>query len=120
MTDASPGTSVQESVVIDVWDVPDGRQDEVIAALREVLERLRLVDGFVDGRILASLDGTKVISYSMMRSAADRTLAVGQQDIRDGLQRLEAIAVPDRNTYDLSCVFTARPHGPTAVSPGAV
>ena len=110
----------QESVIIDVWEVPAGRHQEVIDALRELLERLRLMDGFVDGRIHASLDGTKVISYSMMRSAADHKLAVEREDIRERLQALEAIAAPHRNTYELVCVFTARPHGPTDFSSEAV
>jgi heme-degrading monooxygenase HmoA len=119
MADVLPQTSVQESVTIDMWDVSAGRQEEVTAALRTLLERLRLTDGFLDGRIFASGDGTKVISYSMMRSAADRQHALEQDGIRDGLQRLEAIAAPDRDSYELACVFTAHPHGPTVVSPGA-
>ena len=52
----------QESVIMDMWELPPGRQQEVIDALREVLEQLRASDGFVDGHIHASLDGTKVMS----------------------------------------------------------
>ena len=38
-----------ESVIMDMWEVPPGRQREVIEALRELLEQMRTVDGFVDG-----------------------------------------------------------------------
>ena len=57
-----------ESVIMDMWEVPPRRQHELIDALRELLEQMRTIDGFVDGRIHASLDRSKVISYSTMRS----------------------------------------------------
>ena len=110
----------KESAVVDIWEVPAGRQQEVIDALRDLLERLRLTDGFIDGRIHVALDGTKVISYSVMRSAADRKAAAEQEDVRERLQALEAIAVPDRNTIELVCVFTARPQGATDFSQEAL
>jgi hypothetical protein len=60
----------QESEIMDMWAVPSGRQQEVIDGLLGLFEQLRLIDGFVDGRVQAGLDGTKVMSYSRMRSAA--------------------------------------------------
>ena len=60
-----------ESVIMDMWEVPPGRQQEVIDALRGLIEEMRPMEGFVDGRVHASLDGSKVVSYSTMRSAAD-------------------------------------------------
>jgi hypothetical protein len=75
---------------------------------------------FSRGRIHASADGTKVISYSMMRSEADRKLIQEHEDTRELLEALEAVAVPQRNTYELVCVYTARPHtGATDVPRGA-
>ena len=96
-----------ESVIMDMWEVPPGRQREVIDALRELLEEMRSIDGFVDGRIHASLDGSKVVSYSTMRSAADHQSFQERDEIRERMQALEAIAVPHRSAYQLECVFTA-------------
>ena len=109
-----------ESVIMDMWEVPPARQQELIDALRELLEQARLIDGFVDGRIHASLDGSKVISYSTMRSAADHQRFQERDEIRERMQALEAIAVPHRSAYQLECVFTARTAtGPADVSQGA-
>ncbi len=105
---------------MDMWEVPPGRQREVIDALRELLEQMRTIDGFVDGRIHASLDGSKVVSYSTMRSAADHQRFQKRDEIRERMQALEAIAVPHRSAYELVCVFTASTEtGPAQASKGA-
>ena len=105
---------------MDMWEVPPGRQQELIDALRELLERMRRTDGFVDGRIHASLDGSKVVSYSTMRSAADHQSFQERDEIRERMRALEAIAVPHRSAYQLVCVFTDPAEtGPAQVSQGA-
>ena len=109
-----------ESVIMDMWEVPPGRQRELVDALRELLEQTRLIDGFVDGRIHTSLDGTKVISYSTMRSAADHERLQERDEIRERLQALESIAVSHRSAYQLECVYTAPTEtGPADVQLGA-
>ncbi len=92
---------------MDMWEVPPGRQQEVIDALRKLLEQMRTSDGFVDGRIHASLDGSKVISYSTMRSAADHQRFQERDAIRERMQALEAITVPHRSAYQVEYVFSA-------------
>ena len=93
-----------ESVIMNISEVPPGRQRELIDALPELLGQSRLIDGFVDGRIHASLDGSKVISYSTMRSAADHHRLEDRSEIREGLNALELIAVsqatPQRTVVD--------------------
>ena len=86
---------------------PSGRQQELIDQLRELLEQARRTDGFVDGRIHASLDGSRVVSYSTMRSAADNQGFQERDEIHERMQALEAIAVPHRSAYELVGVFTA-------------
>ena len=44
----------QELVIIDIWTVAPGRQQEMADALRAGLERLRLIDGFIEGDVLAN------------------------------------------------------------------
>ena len=110
----------QESVIMDMWEVPPGRRQELIDAPRKLLEQMRHIDGFVDGRIHASLDGSKVISYSTMRSAADHQRFQERDEIRARMRALEAIAVPHRSASQLECVFTAPVEtGPAQFSPGA-
>ena len=64
--------STQESVIIDIWTVPPGRQEEMINELRAAFERFRLIDGFIEGGVLANGDDTKMASYVRVRSSADR------------------------------------------------
>lgn len=110
----------QQSVIVDMWVVPAGHQQELVDGLLGLFEKLRLVEGFVDGGIYASLDGTKVMSYSRLRSATDQQLARNMENIRERLQALEAIAVPHRDYYDLAWMFTPpADRGPESVSHGA-
>ena len=48
-----------ESVIMNMSEVPPGRQRELIDALPELLGQSRLIDGFVDGRIHASLEAAR-------------------------------------------------------------
>ena len=42
----------QQSVIVDMWVVPAGHQQELVDGLLGLFEKLRLVEGFVDGRNL--------------------------------------------------------------------
>ena len=111
----------QQSVIVDMWVAAVGQQHELVDGLLGLFEKLRLVDGFVDGGIYASLDGTKVLSYSRMRSATDQQLARNLEDIRERLRALEAIALPHRDYYELAWMFTPPADGgPDSVSYGAL
>ena len=52
------------SIIVDSWHVPDGSQDEFMAALVDVFERLRMFDGFLDGQILRGVDRSRFVSYA--------------------------------------------------------
>ena len=87
--------------------------------LRELLEQTRRIDGFVDRRIHASLDGSRVVSYSTMRSAADHQSFQERDEIRERMQASSDRGSPPQRLR-LVCVFTAPAEtGPTQVSPGA-
>jgi len=110
----------QESVIVDTWVVRAGRQQELVDGLLGLFETLRLAEGFIDGGVYASRDGTKVLSYSRTRSAADQQSDRRLEDIRKRLQALDAIAVPHRDSYELAWVFTPpADRGPVSVTYGA-
>ena len=48
---ASNSDTPDRSIIVDSWSIPDGSQDEFMAALVDVFERLRTFDGFLDGQI---------------------------------------------------------------------
>ncbi len=101
-----------ESVIIDVWTVPDGRQQEATDGFMALFEALRVLDGFLDGRLHASVDGTALLSYVRMRSAADRQNAENRPEIRAQTRALREIARPHPHVYELLRIFVPAHHSP--------
>jgi hypothetical protein len=111
----------QESVIIDVWTVPSGRQEEMIDALLAAFEQLRLFDGFLEGGVLANGDSTKVAAFVRMRSPADRQQGAERAEVRERMDALSAIGSSHADTYERMWVI-APPHhaGPVQTSRGAL
>ena len=42
----------EQAIVIDLWTVPEDSREEFIDAMVTMYERLRVLDGFVEGQIL--------------------------------------------------------------------
>ena len=91
-----------ESVMIDIWTVPSGRQEEMTEGLRAAFEQFRLIDGFIGAGVLANYDGTKVASYVRMRSAADLQSALR-------MTRSVSACVPSRQSAAPTPMLTNAP-----------
>jgi hypothetical protein len=110
----------QESVMIDIWTVPSGRQKEMAEQLRDAFEDFRSIDGFREGGVLANQDGTKVAAYVRMRSPAELRRATEQVDVRERIGDLQEIGSSHADTYErLWVVAPPIEHGPVRVSYGA-
>jgi len=110
----------QELVIIDIWTVAPGRQQEMADALRAGLERLRLIDGFIEGDVLANWDETRVASFVRMRSAADWERATEDDEFVEQMRTLEAIGSSDGDAYErMAVIAPPKEHGPIDVSYGA-
>jgi heme-degrading monooxygenase HmoA len=88
------------SVVIDIWTVPSGREQEIIDALCAAFEQFRCMDGFIEGGVLANSDGTRIASYVKARSAADLQRGMEQEAIRERLRELERLGSSHRDAYE--------------------
>jgi heme-degrading monooxygenase HmoA len=109
----------QELVIIDIWTVAPGRQQEMAGALRAGLERLRLIDGFIEGDVLASWDETRVASFVRFRSAADWERATEDNEFVDQMRTLESIGSSDGDAYKrMAVIAPPKEHGPIDVSYG--
>ncbi len=95
----------QESLVINVWMVPDGNQNDLIAGLRGMYEHLRGHEGFVEGQIFESVDRTHVLSYARFRSAADRQKAMTDPALGAAQRAMEAVARGHVHTYEPVALF---------------
>ena len=93
-----PETS-ERSIVVDVWLVSDGSQSEFMDALVALIERVRTLDGFVDGQILRGVDPTLFVSYVTMRSARDREAAFLDSEVREMLRAIGGLAHKSPHAY---------------------
>ena len=110
----------QELVVIDMWTVPSGRQQEITDALRAALEKLRRVDGFIEGDVLANSDDSKVASFVRFRSAEDWQRVAEHEEFREQMRALEAIGISHANAYERIWVIAPpTDRGPFDASYGA-
>jgi heme-degrading monooxygenase HmoA len=111
---AAPATDVSDSdsdpadrsIIVDLWSVPDGSQDEFMDALVGVFERLREFDGFLDGQILRGVDPTRFVSYATMRSARERDAVMADPEFRAAALRIGGIARPRPHAYSIARTFT--------------
>jgi heme-degrading monooxygenase HmoA len=93
------------AIIVDTWTVEDGRQQEFLDALVGLLERLRELDGFLEGAIFKGVDATRFVSWSKMRSSRARDAAVIDSEVQARLRTLGAIARPDYGGYTVFRTF---------------
>jgi len=90
---------LEESTIIDTMTVPDGRQQEAIAAIGVLFTHLQALAGFIDARLFQSVDGTVLLSYARMRSRSDRQAAEMHPEVKSALRALRAIGHVSVHTY---------------------
>ncbi len=91
----------EPSIVVDAWAVSDGSQDEFLAALTAMLERLSGLDGFEEGAIFEGVDRTRFVSYARLRSVRAREAAFLDPEIQAVMRRIDGIARPSPHVYSL-------------------
>jgi hypothetical protein len=96
----------EPSITIDVWVVPDGTQEAFMDVLVSLFERLRTLDGFIDGQILRGLDPTLFVSYATLRSAEDRDAAFLDHEIQVMMRTIGGIARANPHAYTVARTFT--------------
>ena len=102
MSEATP----EQSIILDMWTVPDGRQEEFLKALEGLFELVRRLDGFLEGQILTGVDQSLFVCYARMRSAKDRDAALIDPEVEAGRRAIGGIAHPRPHAYTLARTFT--------------
>jgi len=100
----------QPSIIVDAWLVPDGDQREFVAAMVGMFERLRGLEGFVQGEILEGVDPTRFVTYARMSSARAREAAMLDPEVQATMRRVGGIARPNPAAYRIAYRFA--PSGP--------
>ena len=102
MSEAAP----EQSIILDMWTVPDGRQEEFMDALVGLFELVRKLDGFLEGQILTGVDSSLFVCYARMRSAEDRDAALIDPQVGALRRSIGGIAHPRPHAYTLARTFT--------------
>ncbi len=98
--------TVEPSIIVDVWVVSDGSQEEFMDALVGVFERVSALEGFVGGGILKGVDPTAFVSYATMRSASERDAAFMDSEVTAMMRAIGGIARPTPHSYTIARRFT--------------
>jgi hypothetical protein len=93
------------SIVVDPWIVRDGNQEEFVAALVALMERLQDLNGFAEGQILEGVDPTRFVSWASFTSAQARDEAFIDPQIDQLRRRLGGIAHPAAQAYTVARRF---------------
>jgi hypothetical protein len=109
-----------ESVIIGIWSVPSGREQEMIDALLDAFQELRLSDGFIEAGALQNREKTKVAWYLRMRFAENGNGAAEREGVRQRIRALESIGGSRVDAFERVCVIVPPSEtGPTEVSYGS-
>jgi heme-degrading monooxygenase HmoA len=98
---------LEETTIVDTMAVPDGRQQEALAAMRVLFTHLQGLAGFLDAHLFESVDGTVLLSYARMRSRSDRQAAEMHPEVKAALRALRAIGHVNVHTYRPVLAVTA-------------
>jgi hypothetical protein len=96
----------EQSIIIDLWTVPDGSRDEFMSGLVGLFERLRELDGFLDGQILKGVNPSMFVSYARMRSARERDAALIDPVVQAATRNIGGIVRPRPHAYTVARAFT--------------
>jgi hypothetical protein len=101
---------LESPIVIDVWSVEPEQQDELVAAISEVLtSHVVGQPGFVSAQIYQSANRDVVVMNLRMRSASDRQALSDGAALQEAYRGLRKIASSHRHLYSLAESFGAPP-----------
>lgn len=90
-----------------VIDVDPGRQHEVVELLREGLETvIQHRPGFVSAELLASKDGTRVVTLARWATVDDARATQADPAAAEFARRTAELSTPTPNVYDIVGQFT--------------
>ncbi len=100
----------EQAIILDVWTVPEEDRDEFMGAIVEMFERLREMDGFIEGQILRGANPSLFATYARMRSAPERDAALIDSGLQAMMRRVRGIAEPKPHSYTVAQAFKPPVH----------
>lgn len=95
------------SLIVDLWDVPDGNQQFVLERLRVLAEGAARLPGFVECGLYQSINHRKVLIFARFASVADRQHALDDPEVTKTVREVRALANQDMSPYELVEEFRA-------------
>jgi heme-degrading monooxygenase HmoA len=103
--DAPAGATTSSAIIVNSWVVMDGDQEKFVQMIIRLLDRVRTLDGFIEGELLQGVNPTRFVSYVRMRSARARQNALNSSEVRTLRRAAAAFGRPDLHSYDVVRVF---------------
>lgn len=104
----------EAAVLINLWKVKDGSQEEFRALLGELIAELTAMDEFVEAQIYEGVDGDSLITHVRMGSAAAADDAVESPAVRAVARKLSGLASSQLHRYRLVRSFDRGGQAPAA------
>jgi heme-degrading monooxygenase HmoA len=102
---APPDATASSAVIMNSWVVMDGDQEKFVETIIRLLDRVRTLDGFIEGELLQGVNPTRFVSYVRMRSARARQNALNSSEVRTLRRAAAAFGRPDLHSYDVVRAF---------------
>jgi heme-degrading monooxygenase HmoA len=102
---APTDATTSSAIIVNSWVVIDGDREEFVETIVRLLDRVRTLDGFIEGELLQGVNPTRFVSYVRMRSARARQHALNSSEVRTLMRAAVAFGCPDLHSYDVVRVF---------------
>ena len=89
------------TTVIIIFTVKPEQQQELIEVIKEFLETVQTLPGFVSASLHKSIDGVKVVNYAQWSSMDDFESFINNQEVKAKASKLFEFDSPDSHVYEI-------------------
>ena len=89
------------TTVIIIFTVKPEQQQELIDTIKEFLETVQTLPGFVSASLHKSIDGVKVVNYAQWSSMDDFESFINNQEVKAKASKLFEFDPPDTHVYEI-------------------
>ena len=89
------------TTVIIIFTVKPEQQQELINTIKEFLETVKTLPGFVSASLHKSIDGVKIVNYAQWSSRDDFESFINNQEVKAKASKLFEFDSPDSHVYEI-------------------
>lgn len=89
------------TTVIIIFTVKSEQQQELLGVIKEFLETVKTLPGFVSASLHKSIDGVKIVNYAQWSSRDDFESFINNQEVKAKASKLFEFDPPDSHVYEI-------------------